>query len=1292
MTSSSPNGSNSVFANFNLKVGSLNIHGQGKSQIKLRKIKNSFTRGNFDLFLLQETRTDGTERELKKWQKIFNTKHVYLTAFGTRAVGAGIVIRSDETFKVLSSFHDPLGRYVGVIGDHEDGKFLVLSFYSPSISREIRDFIINSIYSQLDTLGQDLPQFLILGGDSNTVFSQLDKQGGNPQLKLEAINAFDQLKQRFALFDSYRVKNPNKQEFSWEVLNPEIIRERLDIILVSNSLQDYIAESGIIPPHKTCSDHGIPYVKIMGFGIPSRGPGIWKLNNQLLADSDFVSEMRVNIPNWLLEANRDLPNNIGGQWGFLKHKCGEFSRKYGAKLKKAKSLIKAELEQELKKLSLNLNDSNKAEYKKLQDQLNDIIEQEIQGIILRSLCEEYEQGEKCSNYFFSLEKYRAKQKTMNRIKLADGSLCSDSKTILQECRTFYKNLYSQNYNLNRDLYPEFFSKIPGPKLTAQQNSFCDANITLGELLQVLKSFSRNKSPGLDGLSAEFYITFWEQLKDMLLLVYENSFSTGILPECMRVGVITLIEKKGKDRLDIANWRPITLLNADYKLLTKTLGLRLKKVLPNLIHKDQNGFIPGGSIFFSNHTLRDILFYCKKENLDLILLALDYTKAFDSVDFQFIYKTFEHFGFGENFKKWIKIIFNGGKSCVANNGHTSENFDIQRSTRQGDPISPLIFILGLEILFITLRADENIKGVKIENNEIKLTAYADDASYFLRDKYSAEKLLQKIELFSKISGLEVNRSKSECLILSFEVDLGENRGEFLGIPIVENLKVLGHFHGKSQLVCNYHNFYSKLEKIKKILNIWKQRNLTLLGKNLLINALSSSLFLFNAQIDYPPPEFIKNVEKLHKDFLWAGVPKIAHNTIIASYKKGGIKYRDLNCFIDAINVKFIQNLGSCTIENHHALPNQWLKNLFKIPTSAEREPYFYNFFQKTLHILDCKIKLPRMGQYKGHQFYYKILKTAESLFENNCTLLENILSIPIWFNRFLKTKFDEEISVAGFNYIKDLFPENKPLTRFNGLRNVKIRKLRNIMDKIPQAWQDKISHSSSCFITVIPKQKINLNGTDKYFKNITSIQIYKKLIEKKIRPPAGLLHWLEDLDVNEPEILTGFTFAHECSKSTFDQVFQYKIMTQILPTNLYLARYRVRDSNICSKCELLPDTLSHSIWSCPLVVPYVNTFLNFLKQTCKVQANVGIIEYIFGVKANIALNHILLELKKEVFYNFDKNVRVETFCERIVYKIMKIMIKEKNCIKTDKMYENYAKKWDKFISIYDFRGPDLNIVV
>ena len=305
--------------------------------------------------LLQETRSDGSEKELKKWQKIFNSKNIYLTSFGTRAVGTGIVVRSNDNFNVLHSFSDPEGRYIGIIGDHEEGKFLVLSFYSPSIAREIRDFVIDRIYAQLINLGEELPQFLLVGGDTNTVFKPLDKQGGNLNLKHEAIHAFEQIKQRFSLFDSFRHKYPDKREFTWEVLNPTIIRERIDVIFVSNSLQDYVTEAGIIPPHKTCSDHGISYVKIVGFGIPSRGPGIWKLNNSLLSDSCFVSEMKAKIPQWTAEAEADLPDNTGCQWGFVIHKIGEFSREYGAKIKKAKQILKTNF-------LPNLNETNKEHY------------------------------------------------------------------------------------------------------------------------------------------------------------------------------------------------------------------------------------------------------------------------------------------------------------------------------------------------------------------------------------------------------------------------------------------------------------------------------------------------------------------------------------------------------------------------------------------------------------------------------------------------------------------------------------------------------------------------------------------------------------------------------------------------------------------------------------------------------------------------------------------------------------------------------------------------------------------
>jgi hypothetical protein len=136
---------------------------------------------------------------------------------------------------------------------------------------------------------------------------------------------------------------------------------------------------------------------------------------------------------------------------------------------------------------------------------------------------------------------------------------------------------------------------------------------------------------------------------------------------------------------------------------------------------------------------------------------------------------------------------------------------------------------------------------------------------MKDIGSAERLLTMIEKFSKVSGLEVNRSKSECLLLDFEGSLSEYDDNFMGIPVAENLKILGHFHGKNKLICDFQNFYNKLEKIDKIMNIWKQRHLTIIGKNLLINSLLNSLFIFNCQIEAPPPDFIKLVEEKNKSF-------------------------------------------------------------------------------------------------------------------------------------------------------------------------------------------------------------------------------------------------------------------------------------------------------------------------------------------------------------------------------------------------------------------------------------------
>ena len=232
------------------------------------------------------------------------------------------------------------------------------------------------------------------------------------------------------------------------------------------------------------------------------------------------------------------------------------------------------------------------------------------------------------------------------------------------------------------------------------------------------------------------------------------------------------------------------------------------------------------------------------------------------------------------------------------------------------------------------------------------------------------------------------------------------------------------------------------------------------------------------MELPPVDFIKLAEKINKDFLWGGTPKIAHHSLIANYERGVIKYKDLNDFIAAINVKFVQNLHSSSLTAHSVLPQYWIKNMFKIPTSENGDnhhDYFHDFFSNKLNILDCRYKLPRKINYKGHPFYYSVLKTMEKLSENVCKQHENILSIPIWYNRFLKTQFDVEISLAGFNFLKDLFSYGQLCDNLGNLTNYKVRKLRNLSKNIPAEWVNVIQNTANYCVTIQPNPLINLHG-------------------------------------------------------------------------------------------------------------------------------------------------------------------------------------------------------------------------
>ena len=204
-----------------------------------------------------------------------------------------------------------------------------------------------------------------------------------------------------------------------------------------------------------------------------------------------------------------------------------------------------------------------------------------------------------------------------------------------------------------------------------------------------------------------------------------------------------------------------MINVDAKIILKVLALRIKHTMQTLIHHDQTAYVKNCFIGESICLIDDILEYADNDDITSILFSADFEKALDSIDHSFLFTVFEKFGFGLNFIPWIRTLYNGAESCVMNNGHSTGYFPFDRGTCQGDAISAYLFNLALEILFLQVRQNIDMQGIKIDDHEIKISAYADDAKFLTINVHSIELVLAICDTFQDFSSLKLNKKKSEA---------------------------------------------------------------------------------------------------------------------------------------------------------------------------------------------------------------------------------------------------------------------------------------------------------------------------------------------------------------------------------------------------------------------------------------------------------------------------------------------------------------------------------------------------
>ena len=685
---------------------------------------------------------------------------------------------------------------------------------------------------------------------------------------------------------------------------PNKTRKRLDRFLVSNTIRNRLIEYNIEP--NTFSDHDAITLKLDLGTRKKWGKGTWKLNNNYLKNNIFAEIIEETTA---IEIERkDQYKNQLEWWDNLKLKIKRITIQYG--INKTKQLHKKEklLKHEIRTCQGNIDNNkntntNQDLLMELKEKLSAIENHKSEGARVRAKIEEIEDGEKSTRFFFSREHNRGEKKQI-RVLVKNDTNIHEEKEIVTEIYDFYKKLYDTEqidetqleYNLGK------IHKQIGEEDANKLNEF----INIKEVERAIDEMKNNKSPGEDGITKEFYHKFKNILMEELTITLNNILYNGKLPKSQKNAIVTLLFKKG-DHRDLKNWRPVSLLNVDYKILSKILANRMKNIMNKLTPSSQKCGVKGRFISDILITIDSIIKNYENENKGAIIMTLDQEKAFDRINHKYLFAVLNKLGITGNFLIWIKAMYLDITSQIEVNGTLTEKIDIKRSVRQGCPLSMILFVLTTIPLINMIEEDKDIKGIKTHyNNELKILAYADDTTIFIRDIKSIERVFEIYNKHSAASESKLNKNKTEILKIGFWHNKMPNEEKYSDL-IKDEIKILGNIFTSNSEESGNKNWNVKTEKIKKLIQVYEERNLTLIGKVLLTNSIILSQIWHLGSILPIKMDFIKKIEKLINEWMFGKRSKNIIKILQNPREQGGLGLLNIEKRLNAIKVKSLDFL-------------------------------------------------------------------------------------------------------------------------------------------------------------------------------------------------------------------------------------------------------------------------------------------------------------------------------------------------------------------------------------------------
>ena len=409
------------------------------------------------------------------------------------------------------------------------------------------------------------------------------------------------------------------------------------------------------------------------------------------------------------------------------------------------------------------------------------------------------------------------------VKTPDGRLLRSGREIRDAFRAHFRDRFARCSDLPLREFRSYLADFP--RLGAAEAANCEGVVTECEVRDALKQVGLNKSPGQDGLPYEVYLRMSHMFVPILTGMFNHWFAQGAIPGSVTKGVITLLKKGGRHVWEgLDDYRPITLLNTELKILARVLANRLQLVINDLIGPELTFAVKGTSIQDNLHLICEVLEGIE-DDTEAALISLDQSKAFDRVDHRFLVSVLETAGFQPEFRRWISMMYHKPQAVVQVNGRRSWVIAIERSVRQGCPLSPLLYVLALESLLRRLRDEGTnlaLRGIPFVGRlAARVSAFADDVTVFVSRLQDIETVKEAVVEYERIARAKVNFDKSEGLRLGAWTGSNTLPGPFRWSD--RPIHILGVWFGPDlQLERNWSEVHAKVNAQE---GIWLSRRLS-----------------------------------------------------------------------------------------------------------------------------------------------------------------------------------------------------------------------------------------------------------------------------------------------------------------------------------------------------------------------------------------------------------------------------------------------------------------------------------